>query len=126
MKKITFILIALMFVFSSGAFAALIDESSSGTIVCGAGGDELEIQLSPKVFAAYSGLDRVGTRDFYIIATYHEAGSRVYATAQTLAKIYKATSTSANNLATLYGQVPNSVANAESEDQWSGALWSAE
>lgn len=125
MKKMVILVALSVFLWAVPSFAALTQESSGGSLTCGAT-DTIEIQLSPKVFAAYSGLDNTGTADFYIIASYHTAGKRVYASASSITKIYKATADADTDLATLYGQVPTSVVDAESETQWSGDLWSAE
>jgi len=122
MKKIILMLVLVTFAFAGSALAATQTVSGDNTYVtCGAT-TTLDIQLSPKVKASYTGLNRVGTADFYVIGTYHTAGTKTYATASTLTKIYYQEATASKNLATIFAAIPSSVADAQSASKWSG--WS--
>lgn len=128
MKKVLLIAALIVSVATPGFASVFTDDSADGQIVCGAtNGNSLSIGLSPNVTAGYTVANNTGVNDFFVIGTYHTQGDEVFATAQTLTKIYTASAAdSGQTMATIFDTVPQTAANAASDAQWSGDLWTAQ
>ena len=110
--------------FASTSFAAGISKDSTAgqlQIVCtDTTKPTLTMGLSTKVHARYVTSDTPA--QWYTIGTYHEGGTKVYATAQDVTKIYKKSYTVGEDAATAFTGLPTE---GQSESQWSGGVWNA-
>jgi hypothetical protein len=124
MRQVFIALLLVMF-FASVSMADFSQNNDGATILCGAD-NTLTISLSPQVTAGYTCLDNNGDADWYVIGTYHVGGTKVYATASSLTKIFNSTSDADTTLSAIFSSVPQTVSAVESDDQWSTDLgWSA-
>eukprot|EP01155_Anaeramoeba_flamelloides_P032274 Anaeramoba_flamelloidesa92340_13.p2 GENE.a92340_13~~a92340_13.p2 ORF type:complete len:124 (-),score=14.01 a92340_13:76-447(-) len=122
MKKIVFLAVFLM-LFSGSAFA-WTSTSDNGNIDCA---DVFTIGLSPNVEAGYTVADNTGVNDFFVIGTYHTQGDEVFATAQTLTKVWTASAEdTGSTMVDLFATIPQTAADAASDDLWSEDGWSAQ
>ena len=100
--------------------------ATSATITCGGtAGETLEISLSPKVVAGYTVDNNTGTNDWYVIGTYHEGGTKAFATASSITKIWNDEVEAGETVSDNFAAVPQTPADAGSDDLWSDAGWSA-
>ncbi len=122
MKKIVFTVLLMLF-FSGSAFA-WTSNSDGGNINCAGA---LTIGLSPNVNAGYTVADNTGTNDFFVIGTYHTQGDEVFGTAQTLTKVWTASAEdTGSTMAALFATIPQTAADAASDDLWSASGWSSQ
>ena len=82
--------------------------------------DDFRIVLSPPVLAQYTDDDN---QLFFIIATYHQDGSRAFGTASSLTKLYKKVWESGQTRSFENAGVPTTKADAELESQWISDGW---
>ena len=99
-------------------------KAGSATITCGST-NKLEISLSPKVVAGYTVADDTGTNDWYVIGTYHEGGTKAFATASSITKIWNDEVTAGETVSSHFDAVPQTPDTAGSDDLWSDAGWKA-
>lgn len=132
MKKITFLMLVLFVLSVSSAFSFQDETNANGDLVCGetsgnAGGGTITISLSPKVVAGYTVASDVGSNDWYVIGAFHPGGTKVYATASSVTKIWNAEvgSGQGDQLQTIFDGTPQTPANAGSDLVWSTAGWDA-
>ncbi len=128
MKKIIVfaLMIALACVFSASSAFAWSENSDGATIICGStAGETHTISLSPKVVAGYTVANNTGVNDWYVVGTYHNGGTKVFATASSITKIWNDEAAAGEALSDLFADAPQTPANAGSDDVWSDAGWSA-
>lgn len=127
MKKLVIIsLISIVAVgMSFGTAFAWTDTSEGATIKCGTSPNNLEISLSPKVHAGYTVDDNAGTNDWYVVGTYHEGGTKAFATASNITKMWNDEISAGEAVSDNFDAVPQTPATAGSDDLWSAAGWSA-
>ena len=117
---------AVSLMFGTSAFADFTqkntDDDDPTTIVCGAT-DTQQISLSPSVNAGYTCADWRGSNDWYVIGTYHTGGTKAFATASSLTKIWKDTAGAGETAAENFANVPQTPETAASEYLWSEAGW---
>jgi hypothetical protein len=100
------------------------DQTGSGTITCGDTTDEtLDIALSPGVTAGYGVADWLGVNDWYVVGTYHEGGSKTYATASSLTKLWSQEIGAGETVVTAFEGTPDTPDEAASDNQWSEGGW---
>lgn len=121
MKKL--LMIAAILAFSTSAFAAATVNTPAGSTLkledtAAATAHPLEIAASPKVNMSYANPDTTNFQ-YFIIGTYHEGGTNLYASSSSITKIYhytfKATDTKG------FSKMPTTQAQAQSEPNWSDA-----
>ena len=112
--------------FASTSFAAGVSKDSTAgqlQIVCtDTTKPTLTMGLSTKVHARYVTSDTPA--QWYTIGTYHEGGTKVYATAQDVTKILQKSlyGSCEGNESTAFTGLPTQ---SQSESQWSGGVWNA-
>ena len=125
MKKIA-IITAVFLLFSTGAFAQ--QKTGTGTLTLGGGtetggatSDTLSMGLSSNVTAMYEDSDTVQTQ-WYAIATAHQGGTEIYATAQDVTGIYKLVAGKKPGDAPSFDGIP---AASDESTVWSDGAWKA-
>ncbi len=119
MKKL--LMIAAILAFATPAFAQTNTAGSTLVIPDTSGKDnvKLEIAASPKVNMSYVNPDTT-TYQYFIIGTYHEGGTKLYATSSSITKIYYYTFPT--NTVKSFAKLPASQADAQSEVNWTTTL----
>lgn len=123
MKYLSLSLLTFAFVVSvcSTSFAALT-YTGSGTLTLG-GTNTVDVPLSPGVTAGYDVGNWKGTNDWFVVGAYHNAGSKVYATASSISEMREGTVAAGDPLSGKFGAIPNTYVTAGSSDVWSAAGW---
>ena len=111
--------------FASTSFAAIsagtaVDSTAGELQLVPASGPTLTMGLSTKVHARY--LTSSAPAQWYTIGTFHEGGTKVYATAQDVTKIYKKAYTVGEDNDAAFTGLPTE---GQSESAWSGGVWNA-
>jgi len=127
MKYLSLSLLVFIFVLSvnTSVFAAP-EDSGTGTLTLGAnsgGGHTVDVPLSPGVTAGYQVGDWKGTNDWYVVGAYHSGGSRIYATASSISKLWQAEVEAGSTLADTFDTIPVTYDTAGSDAVWSTAGW---
>ena len=122
MKKLILIL-AFMLMLPVGSMAGEKNNAVPGERLVLAG---LEIAVSPGVFAYYED-DLAALPQWFGIATIHQGGTKIYATAQDSTSIYNqdapdSTTITLGVFTTLYGTLPTQVQSA-SDSYWTDSVW---
>lgn len=119
MKKL--LMIAAILAFATPAFAQTNTAGSTLVIPDTSGKDnaKLEIAASPKVNMSYVNPDTT-TFQYFIIGTYHEGGTKLYATSSSITKIYYYEFPS--GVTKDFSKMPTTQADAQSEVNWTTTL----
>ncbi len=127
MKFFNLTFLAFILVLSVGTFSfAALDDVETGTLVLGdssGNGNTVDVPLSPGVTAGYTVGDWKGTNDWYVVGAYHSGGSKVFATASSISKMWEATGTADAKLVDTFATVPSTYDTAGSDAVWSDAGW---
>ena len=125
MKYVSLSILSFVFVLlvTSVSFAGLT-YSDTETLTCGnTAGKTVDVPLSPGVTAGYDVGDWKGTNDWFVVGAYHNAGSKVYATASSLSEMMEGTVGEGDPLVDKFDAIPNTYATAGSTEVWSNAGW---
>ena len=115
MKYFSLSLLAFVFVLSVSTSVFAWSATSAGTLEFGG----MSVPLSPGVTAGYTVDDWKGVNDWYVLGSYHNAGSKAYATASSISNMYESTLGTDTPLATAFAAIPQDYATAGSDALWS-------
>ncbi len=125
MKKLTLIALVVLFA-ATGAYAD--QKTFNGTVTIGGGtetdgtaSDTLSMGLSSNVTAMYEDSDSTQTQ-WYAIATAHQGGTEIYATAQDVTSIYKLVAGKTPGDAPDFEGIPSTSTDST---VWSEGAWKA-
>ena len=126
MFKKSLIVVMAVLLLPMAAFAGNTNNGTAGSpleLTAAGTGTSLTIAVSPGVFAYYED-DATTTPQWYLIASAHQGGTNVYATAQNSTSIFRqAPNVAPIELTTVTGMTYPTQLEAVSEDYWSDSSW---